>query len=137
MFGEKYASVPVRDTESSAVYDFERKYFKYDIVTPRASFDYTPDDGLFLGAGLYIERQQYKEDPKATHLIKANWATRTNGFNAAYNGRYNSFIAKHWDVEIDTWGHNSDDVGSSEAPVLTCVVRSHASMHAISFATNF
>lgn len=107
VFGEKYASVPVRDTESSAVYDFERKYFKYDIVTPRASFDYTPDDGLFLGAGLYIERQQYKEDPKATHLIKANWATRTNGFNAAYNGRYNSFIAKHWDVEIDTWGHNS------------------------------
>ena len=99
------------DTKVRAAYKyhinkFNLKDYHYDYIGPRVSFDVNPDDGLFLGAGLYVENNEFGEDPRSTHLFAANWSTKTSGFNARYEARFNSVFAHQWDFGLKVHGHN-------------------------------
>jgi hypothetical protein len=84
----------------------EVDYYSFDYLGPRLSFEINPDDGLFLGAGVFWADQGFRRNPGSDHYLRFNFATRTSGFNAAYSGRIYSALGHNWDVAIEANGHN-------------------------------
>lgn len=97
----------VHQSDKAYIHDFSNLFYEYDRISPRLSFEINPDDGLFLGAGIYLEDNAFRKSPASTHLFTANWAFRTSGFNAAYEGRFNALLAHNWDLKVDADGHNA------------------------------
>ncbi|WP_053223163.1 BamA/TamA family outer membrane protein [Roseivirga seohaensis] len=88
------------------VNEFSRDDFEYDYFGPRLSFELNPDDGLFLGAGVYMERFGFRRDPQASLKVEGNFSTKTRGFNLKTEAKFYSLFAHNWDLEINAWGHN-------------------------------
>jgi len=74
---------------------YNRKEFQYDLLSPAVYFGFNPDDGVFLGGGARIVKHGFRKAPyKASHLIRANIAPRTNSYNLTYNGEFINVIGK-------------------------------------------
>jgi hypothetical protein len=71
------------------VNDYDRKSFQYDHLGPLASVQFNPDDGLFLGAGLWYKTHGFRKEPYATsHKLTGNYAFATSGYNLDYEGDF-------------------------------------------------
>ncbi|UZR93374.1 ShlB/FhaC/HecB family hemolysin secretion/activation protein [Chondrinema litorale] len=80
-----------KDNRSSkeVVNVYNRKEFKYDLLSPAAFFGYNPDDGVFIGGGAKVVTHGFRKDPyKSMHLIRGNVAPKTSSFNITYNGEF-------------------------------------------------
>jgi hypothetical protein len=66
---------------------YDRKAFRYHYAGPLFSAQFNPDDGLFIGTGLWIKRQGFRKEPFATqHRLTANYAFATSAYNFDYRG---------------------------------------------------
>jgi hypothetical protein len=84
------------ESEENAI-SYNRKVFKYDKTIPLPSFGFSPDDGLYVGAGFQFTKQGFNKFPnKYTHKFLANRSFKTSAFNVYYNYRYTRLFGK-WD----------------------------------------
>jgi hypothetical protein len=82
--GTETRDVTSRDAE---VNTYDRKAFQYPYLGPLIPFNYNVDDGLFLGAGLLIQRPGFRRQPyAASHRITGNVAFQTGAYNFTYEG---------------------------------------------------
>lgn len=66
---------------------YNRKSFKYDIVSPGANLNFVSDDGLILGLGFNIKKQGFRKEPYgAFHKFLVNYAFMYPSAQIKYNG---------------------------------------------------
>ncbi len=76
-----------------SAYDFEE--FSYDYLGPAAFFGYNEDDGLYLGGGVVIKKQGFRQSPHASyHKIVANVAPANFSWNFDYEGDFKQVIGE-------------------------------------------
>lgn len=97
----------VKTSKKDWINDYTPDYYSFDYLGPRLSFELNPDDGLFLGAGVFLAEQGFRRKPGSDHFLRFNFATKTSGFNAAYTGNIYSALGHNWDVAIEANGHNA------------------------------
>ncbi|GAB3901385.1 metallophosphoesterase [Larkinella knui] len=91
----------LRLSGKSAVNDYDRKSFKYDVLFPQVSVQYNPDDGLFLGGGFIYTKQGFRKVPFAQqHRFVVNHAFATQAYNFNYDGIFTDVIGGA-DLRID------------------------------------
>ena len=90
-----------RTSSDPAVNVYDRKAFKYDRLAPIIFGNFNPDDGIFLGAGFYFQKEGFRKSPfKSRHVVLASYAPRTSSFNFSYRGDFTDVIGK-WGMEIN------------------------------------
>ena len=90
-----------RTSSDPAVNNYDRKAFKYDRLAPLILGNFNPDDGLFVGAGLYYQKEGFRKIPfKSRHVAVLSIAPRTNSYNILYRGDFTDVIGK-WGMEIN------------------------------------
>lgn len=72
----------VKLSADPAVNTYNRKAFRYNVVTPGLYLGYNADDGLFIGGGPVFH--QYRFRRQNTQSIMANFAMLTGAFNVRY-----------------------------------------------------
>lgn len=71
--------------KESAAYDFDRKDFTYNLLSPFPSLGFNPNDGFYLGPGVNYVNYGFKKKPyKGNHTIFAHYAFGSNGFRFNY-----------------------------------------------------
>lgn len=66
---------------------YDRKSFKYNVVSPGANLNFVSDDGLTLGAGFNIKKQGFRKEPYgAFHKFLINYAFMYPSVQFKYNG---------------------------------------------------
>lgn len=66
---------------------YNRKSFKYDIVSPAANLNFVSDDGLILGAGFNIKKQSFRKEPYGSmHKFLVNYAFMYPSAQIKYSG---------------------------------------------------
>ncbi|MPQ46544.1 BamA/TamA family outer membrane protein [Marinifilum sp. N1E240] len=66
---------------------YNRKSYKYDIVSPAANLNYVSDDGLILGAGVNIKKQNFRKEPYGSmHKFLVNYAFMYPSIEFKYSG---------------------------------------------------
>ncbi|WP_209319645.1 BamA/TamA family outer membrane protein [Ancylomarina longa] len=72
---------------NSKVNAYNRKDFKYDIVSPGANLNFVSDDGLILGAGVNVKTQKFRKEPYGSlHKFLANYAFMYPSVELKYSG---------------------------------------------------
>jgi hypothetical protein len=90
-----------RMSRNPAVNSYDRRAFKYNRLAPIAFGNYNVDDGFFVGAGFYYQKEGFRKAPfKSRHLALASFAPRTNSYNFLYRGDFTDVIRK-WGLEIN------------------------------------
>ena len=80
---------------------YDRKAFRYHYAGPLLSVQFNPDDGLFLGAGVLVRRQGFRQEPFASrHRLTANYAFATSAYNFDYQGDFTDALGK-LDVQVN------------------------------------
>ncbi len=78
-----------------AINNYDRKAFKYDILMPIANVQFTPDDGVFFGAGFIYTKHAWRKIPYASkHTFLGNFSADTEAFNFKYSGSFTDVIWK-------------------------------------------
>ena len=54
-------------TNNKIIHDYDRKSFKYDVVTPVLSLGYNVDDGIFLGGGVSSKVHKFRRENTSTY----------------------------------------------------------------------
>ncbi len=81
------------------VFEYDRKAFEYDVISPIPSIEYNVDDGFYLGGGLAWTKHGFRKNPyKISQAIKANVALLTGAFNFYYDAHAVN-IFPNWDLE--------------------------------------
>lgn len=66
---------------------YNRKSFKYDIVSPGANLNFVSDDGLILGAGFNVKKQHFRKYPYGSfHKFLVNYAFMYPSVEIKYSG---------------------------------------------------
>ncbi len=87
-------------SNKESVNDYDRKAFKYDILSPAAFFGFNIDDGLFVGGGINYTKHAWRKEPAAsTHLLVANFAPFSSSYNLKYNGNFYQLFG-HWGLNL-------------------------------------
>ncbi len=90
-----------RTSSDLSVNTYDRKAFKYDRLAPLIFGNYNPDDGLFIGGGVYFQKEGFRKVPfKSRHIGLVSIAPRTNSYNFLYRGDFTDVIGK-WGVEVN------------------------------------
>ena len=80
-----------KTSNHSDVNVYNRKAFKYDILSPIINGNFVSDDGLILGAGFNYTSQAFKKEPFGSrHKFLVNYAFRYPSFEIKYEGEINS-----------------------------------------------
>ncbi|MEM9298771.1 MAG: BamA/TamA family outer membrane protein [Bacteroidota bacterium] len=82
---------------------YDRKEFKYDILSPLASISFNPDDGFILGGGFSLTKHKFRKFPfGSNNRLLLDYAASTSAFNLNYTGTFTDAIGK-WDylLEVD------------------------------------
>jgi hypothetical protein len=75
------------------VNEYNRRAFQYNLLSPLASLQYNPDDGLFIGAGVLYKTHGFRKEPFATrHRLTGNFAFATHAYNFDYRGEFTDVI---------------------------------------------
>lgn len=91
----------VKASKSEFINDFDPEEYQYPYVGPRLSVEFNPDDGFFLGAGIYWNTYGFRRKPhKSEHLILGHVATATGGYDVRYQGTYYSIFGRNWDLSL-------------------------------------
>ncbi|WP_282125479.1 BamA/TamA family outer membrane protein [Marinifilum flexuosum] len=76
-----------RLSKNKSVNVYDRKSFKYDIVSPAANLNFVSDDGLILGAGFNIKKQSFRKEPYGLmHKFLVNYAFMYPSAQIKYSG---------------------------------------------------
>lgn len=76
-----------RLSKNKSINVYDRKSFKYDIVSPAANLNFVSDDGLILGAGFNIKKQGFRKEPYGSlHKILVNYAFMYPSAQIKYSG---------------------------------------------------
>ncbi|MBC7920265.1 MAG: metallophosphoesterase [Ferruginibacter sp.] len=90
-----------RTSRDPAVHQHDRRSFQYPYAGPLVPFNFNPDDGLFLGAGVLFRRPGFRKQPyAASHRITANVALATGAYNFDYQGTFTEAVGK-LDLQLD------------------------------------
>jgi hypothetical protein len=90
-----------RTSKNPAVNSYDRRAFKYDRLAPLVFGNYNVDDGFFIGAGFFYQKEGFRKTPfKSRHFALASFAPRTNSYNFLYRGDFTDVIGK-WGVAIN------------------------------------
>jgi hypothetical protein len=82
-----------RTSYNRAVNEYNRRAFQYNYLSPLASVQYNPDDGLFIGAGVLYETHGFRKEPFATrHRLTSNFSFATQAYNFDYRGEFTDVI---------------------------------------------
>ncbi|MCZ4694828.1 hypothetical protein DWB61_12410 [Ancylomarina euxinus] len=82
-----------KTSNNSQLNVYNRKAFKYDILSPIINANFVSDDGLILGAGFNYTSQAFNKDPFASqHKFLVNYAFRYPSFEIKYEGEINSIF---------------------------------------------
>lgn len=74
---------------------YNMEEFDFDVRMPLLSFNFNPDDGLFLGAGMMIKKDGFRKEPFASkQSFTANYAIATSSYNLAYSGEFTDTFGK-------------------------------------------
>jgi hypothetical protein len=90
-----------RTSKDPAVNTYDRMAFKYNRLAPLVFGNFNPDDGIFVGAGVYFQKEGFRKTPfKNRHVGMFSYAPRTSSFNFLYRGDFTDVIGK-WGVEVN------------------------------------
>ena len=96
--------------DDPAVNYYDPKGFEHDDTKTIAYFGHNSDDGVFLGGGLRLVRYGFRKFPyQASHTIKANFAAKTQAFNAVYEGHFADVLG-NWDALLDASYHGPNNI---------------------------
>lgn len=89
----------VHKSKDIDILDYNRREFKYIVVSPIPSLEFNVDDGIYLGGGVSWNKHEFRKDPyKISQSIKGNSALLTGAFNFYYSGHAVDVFSK-WDLE--------------------------------------
>ncbi len=92
----------VRDRRSGSIQvnQYDRFEFKYDKAMPLVTGGFNPDDGVFLGGGVLIQKHGFRKEPYASqHKILASFAPRSASYSLSYRGDFIDVI-RRTDIEL-------------------------------------
>ena len=95
---ELVTSKETKDLRSDSDPDINRynmEEFDFDVRMPLVSFNFNPDDGIFLGAGMMFKKDGFRKEPFASQQsFTANYALATSSYNLEYSGEFTDAIGK-------------------------------------------
>ncbi len=65
-----------------AINTYDRKAFRYNVVTPGVWLGYNQDDGIFIGGGPVFNNYRFRRHDSRSVMV--NFATKTSAFNVRY-----------------------------------------------------
>ena len=81
--------------KSSEVNLYDRKAFKYNVVSPGANLNFVSDDGLILGAGVNVKTQGFRKEPYGSfHKFIVNYAFAYPSIELKYSGEFKQVFRK-------------------------------------------
>lgn len=73
--------------KGAVVNTYDRKSFKYNMVSPGANLNFVSDDGLILGTGVNIKTQSFRKEPFGSfHKFLVNYAFMYPSLELKYSG---------------------------------------------------
>lgn len=85
----------LRSDNDSDINRYNMEEFDFDVKMPLLSFNFNPDDGLFLGAGMMIKKDGFRKEPFASQQsFTANYALATSSYNLEYSGEFTDTFGK-------------------------------------------
>lgn len=92
------ASTETKDLTSDKDPDINRynmEEYDFDVLMPLVSFNYNPDDGLFIGGGFMKKNDGFRKEPFANkHQLLANYAVATSSYNLSYEAEFVDLLGK-------------------------------------------
>jgi len=89
-------------SDDTDINDYDRREFKYNVLTPLITGNFNPDDGIFLGGGFLYVTHGFRKDPfKWKNKAVASYAINTSSYNFTYEGTLTDAIKK-WDFVISS-----------------------------------
>ncbi len=89
-------------SDAYSINKYDRRDFKYDVLSPNLFSGFNVDNGFFIGGGATFTHHGFRKEPYASyHRLLANYATRTKGFNMLLNTKYIDVLGKtdaHFDM---------------------------------------
>ena len=85
-------------SKKKSINTYNRKQFKHNKALPLLLLGYNVDDGIILGAGININRHNFRDS--TIHKIRGDIAFRTGAYSFSYEGLYTS-ISKIFDLTLD------------------------------------
>jgi len=77
------AKINIKKVENA--YDYDRKQFEYDILTPGLSMGSNANDGFFIGPAFSYKKNGFKKEPYSQfHKITTNYGFKSEGYNVLY-----------------------------------------------------
>ncbi len=104
--GNRYTGVPqarfiLSDTDTT-VNQYNNQDFKYNQTLPVVALQYNPDDGLFVGGGVYFKRQEFRKEPFAYgHRLAATYAFATGAYQLNYTFEANDILKYKYNFTLD------------------------------------
>ena len=87
-------------SKDKSMYQYEPRWFKYNVTAPLLNVGANPDDGFFFGGGVSIKQHGFEKDPFASlQKIQASYAPRTGSFSIHYDAFFTEIIKK-WSAEV-------------------------------------
>ena len=104
--GNSYMNMPnarfiLSDTDTT-VNQYNNEDFKYNQTLPVVALQYNPDDGLFVGGGVYFKRQEFRKEPFAYgHRMAATYAFATGAYQFNYTFEANDILKYKYNFKLD------------------------------------
>lgn len=74
---------------------YNMEEFDFDVRMPLLSFNFNPDDGIFIGGGLMVKKDGFRKAPFASQQsISGSYALGTSSYNIGYKGTFTDVFGK-------------------------------------------
>ncbi|OEK07478.1 metallophosphoesterase [Roseivirga misakiensis] len=85
----------LRTDDDPEINRYNMEEFDFDVRMPLLSFNFNPDDGIFLGAGMMFKKDGFRKEPFASkQSFTANYALATSSYNIEYSGEFTDAIGR-------------------------------------------
>jgi hypothetical protein len=99
---DKGQETNLRLSDKAYINEYDPADFFYNYIGPRASVQYNPDDGLFLGGGVNFKTYGFRKTPAATdQTLLANYAFATGAYNFRYRGAFYQLFGRSNDLIVN------------------------------------
>ncbi|MEM7108625.1 MAG: BamA/TamA family outer membrane protein [Bacteroidota bacterium] len=98
--GGKELKVRTSDTQEN-INQYNRKAFKYDVLSPALAFGFNPDDGIYFGGGFTFMNHGFRKAPFAMkHTATISLAPRSGSYEFRYRGTFAQVFGK-WNAQLN------------------------------------
>ena len=98
----KGGNTRLRLSQKPTITEFNERWFNYGKAAPIPSFDYNPDDGIFIGAGYSLTHFGFRKQPFSyNQTFKASFAPKTHAHSFDYTGTFYSLFKENLDFIFD------------------------------------